>query len=117
MKLNDKVKIWVDQDDSQYASKCYGVEAQNDWFDIQYYPEQIEAIVIWNKGVLLAQQVYKGNLGIEMRGRVFNISKDGIKERIENIKFKLKQYDLTIADFWDDEEKDSLECFFEVIKM
>ena len=117
MKINDRVKIWIAQNDSDYASNCFGVEPQNDWFDIQYYPELIEAIIIWNKGLLLAQEVYKGKQGVEMRGRVFDISRKGIKQRIENINCMLEHYDMSIQDFFDDENIKSLNCFYEIIKI
>lgn len=116
MKINDRVKIWIAQDDSDYASNCFGVEPQNDWFVIQYYAELIEAIIIWNKGLLLAQEVYKGKQGVEMRGRVYDISRNGIKQRIEQINNMLKHYDMTIQEFFDDENSKSLNCFYEIIK-
>lgn len=117
MKLKDRVKIWIAQNDSAMASDCFGVESQNDWFDIQYYPQQIEAIIIWNKGLLLAQQVYKGKQGVEMRGQVFDISRNGIKQRIEQIKGMLDYYNMTIQDFFDDEEISNLDCFFDVVSL
>lgn len=117
MKLKDRVKIWIVQDDSVMASDCFGVEPQNDWFDVQYYPEQIEAIIIWNKGLLLAQQVYKGKQGVEMRGKVFDISRNGIKQRIEEIKGMLEHYNMTIQEFFDDEEISNLDCFFDVVSL
>lgn len=115
MKLKDRVKIWIAQDDSAMASDCFGVEPQNDWFDVQYYPEQIEAIIIWNKGLLLAQQVYKGKQGVEMRGKVFDISRNGIKHRIKGINEKLRNYNITVQEFFDDIEISNLNCFFDVI--
>lgn len=114
MKIGDRVLIWIDQDDSDYASNCFGVEAQNDWFDIQYYPELIEAIIIWNKGLLLAQKVYKGKHGDEMRGKVYDISKNGIKNRIQKIEYMLSHYDLTIEEFFDDESITNLDCFYNI---
>lgn len=117
MKLNDRVKIWIAQDDSAMASDCFGVEPQNDWFDIQYYPYQIEAIIIWNKGLLLAQEVYKGKQGVEMRGDVFDISRNGIKKRIEQIKEKLECYDMTIQEFLAGEEMSNLDFFFDVVSL
>jgi len=117
MKLKDRVKIWIAQNDSDYASNCFGVEPQNDWYDVQYYPERIEAIIIWNKGLLLAQQVYKGKQGVEMRGKVFDISRNGIKQRIEQINVMLEHYNMTIQNFWDDEEISTLDCFFDVVSL
>ena len=117
MKIGDRVKIWIAQDDSDYASNCFGVEPQNDWYDVQYYSEQIEAIIIWNKGLILAQQVYKGKQGVEMRGKVFDISRNGINQRIGKIKEMLKHYDMTIQDFFDDENINTLNCFNEIEKM
>lgn len=117
MKLKDRVKIWIAQNDSDYASNCFGVEPQNDWYDVQYYPEQIEAIIIWNKGLLLAQQVYKGKQGVEMRGKVFDISRNGIKQRIEQINGMLEHYNMTIIEFFDDEEISNLDCFFDVVSL
>lgn len=114
MKIGDRVLIWIDQDDSDYASNCFGVEAQNDWFVIQYYPELIEAIIIWNKGLLLAQKVYKGKHGDEMRGKVYDISKNGIKNRIQKIEYMLSHYDLTIEEFFDDESITNLDCFYNI---
>lgn len=115
MKINDRVRIWIDQNDSCFASDCFGVEPQNDWFDVQYYPEQIEAIIIWNKGLLLAQKVYKGKQGVEMRGRVYDISRNGIKQRIEQINSMLKKYNMTTQEFFDDEKISNLDCFFDIV--
>lgn len=106
MKINNRVEFWIDKNDSGYASELYGVESQNDWYDIQYYPEKIEGIIIWNKGLLLAQHVFKGKNG-ELRGEVFDISKKGIKNRILSINEKLKQFRISINDFNCDLE---LEC-------
>lgn len=117
MKLKDRVKIWIAQNDSDYASNCFGVEPQNDWYDVQYYPEQIEAIIIWNKGLLLAQQFYKGKQGVEMRGKVFDISRNGIKQRIEQINGMLEHYNMTIQEFFDDTEILNLDCFFDVVSL
>ena len=117
MKLKDRVKIWIAQDDSDYASNCFGVEPQNDWFDVQYYPEQVEAIIIWNKWLLLAQQVYKGKQGVEMRGKVFDISRNGIKQRIEQINGMLEHYNMTIQEFFDNAEISNLDCFFDVVPL
>jgi hypothetical protein len=117
MKLKDRVKFWIAQNDSDYASNCFGVEPQNDWYDVQYYPEQIEGIIIWNKGLLLAQQVYKGKQGIEMRGKVFDISRNGIKQRIEQVNGMLEHYDMTIQDFFDDTEILNLDCFYDVVSL
>ena len=115
MKVNDRVKIWVAQNDSAMASSCFGVDPQNDWYDIQYYPEQIDAVIIWNKGLILAQHVYNGKQGVEMRGGVFDISKNGIKKRIDKINKTLSNYNMTIQNFWDDEKILNLDCFFDVI--
>ena len=114
MKIKGRVKIWIAQDDSCLASKCFGVEPQNDWYDIQYYPEQIDAVIIWNRGLLLAQHVYKGNHGVEMRGKVFDISRNGIKQRIKQINNMLEHYNMTIQQFFDDDEITSLDCFYEI---
>lgn len=113
MKVGQKIIFWVATDDSCRASECFGVEPQNDWFDIQYYPEQINGIIIWNKGLLLAQQFYKGKEGVEMRGKVFDISRNGIKVRIESIKSMLERYDMTDGDFFDNDEL-SFDSFFEI---
>ena len=115
MKSGQKVKFWIAQDDSDYASNCFGAEPENDWYDIQYYPEQIEGIIIWNKGLLLAQQIYKGKQGIEMCGKVFDISRNGIKQRIEYINQNLENYNMPIQDFLDGTENTSLECFFDIV--
>lgn len=114
MKLKDRVKIWIAQDDSDFASNCFGVDPQNDWFDVQYYPEQIEAIIIWNKGLLLAQQVYKGKQDV---GKVFDISRNGIKQRIKQINSMLEHYNMTIQEFFDDEKISNLDCFFDVVSL
>ena len=117
MKLNDRVKIWIAQNDSDMASSCFGVEPQNDWYDIQYYPEQIEAIIIWNKGLILAQRVYKDKQGVEMRGEVFDISRNGIKKRLEQINLMLNYYNITIQNFLDDVEISNIDCFFEIVSL
>ena len=102
MKINDRVKIWV-------------AKNNNDWFEVQYYAEQIEVIIIWNKGLLLAQQIYTNKQGAQMRGKVFDISRNGIKQRIKQITYTLKYYDKTIEEFFDDEKKSNLDCFFDII--
>ena len=117
MNCNQKVKFWIAQDDSGYASECFGVEEQNDWYDIQYYPEQIEGIIIWNKGLLLAQQIYKGKQGVKMRGKVFDISHNGIKQRIEHIHQMLENYDMSIKDFLDGTGNTSIECFYDIVSL
>lgn len=100
MKINQRIKFWIDTDESSYASECYLVEPQNDWFEVQYYPEQKEGIIIWNKGVLLAQEIYNGLNGVEMRGNVYEISKKAINERIIRIKDKLIWYNISLIDFF-----------------
>ncbi|MFH1641736.1 MAG: hypothetical protein ABIC04_02440 [Nanoarchaeota archaeon] len=117
MNCNQRVKFWIAQDDSGYASECFGVEEQNDWYDIQYYPEQIEGIIIWDKGLLLAQQTYKGKQGVKMRGKVFDITRNGIKKRIEHIHQMLENYDMSIKDFLDGTENTSIECFYDVVSL
>lgn len=112
MKLNQRVKIWRACDDSDYASNCFGAEPQNDWFDIQYYAEQIEAIIIQTKGSLLAQHVYKGMGGKELRGEVYDISKNGIKHRIEEVKERIEYYGIKLEDFF--ERISSLEDFYTI---
>ena len=114
MKIGQRVKFWIAQDDSDFASNCFGVEPQNDWFDVQFYPEQIEGIIIWNKGLLLAQHVFKGKYDVEMRGKVFDISRNGINQRVEQINHKLEYYNLTVKDFFDDGKTLNLNCFFNV---
>ena len=114
--INDRVKIWVDNDDSGMAVDKFGVEPQNDFFAVEYYPEQIEAIIISNNEKLLAQQVFLAKNGKEVRGKTFDISYEGINNRIKIIKDKIKEYNLTIEIFLEDidNEKD-LNFFHNII--
>ena len=41
LKKGDLVKFNVISDDSDFASNCFGVEPQNDWYDVQVYVEEI----------------------------------------------------------------------------
>lgn len=113
MKVGTKINIWIARDDSGYASELFGVEPQNDWYDIQYYPEQIKAIVIWNKGLLLAQETYISN-GLEFRGQVFDISRNGIRKRIEEITNTLNNYGKTLEYFLEDVDEKTLDFFFKI---
>ena len=113
MKVNQRIKFWVAQDDSGDATNLFGVESHCNWFDVQYYPEQISAVVIWTKGLLLAQQVYKHKDGHEARGGVFDISKKGIRERIDEVINQLRVYDKSIDSFLEGVEYKTLDFFFE----
>jgi hypothetical protein len=117
MKINDRVKFMISQDDSDYATNCFGVEPQNNWFDVQFYAEEIEGIIIWNKGLLLAQQVYKGRQGIEMRGKVFDVSRNGINKRLDEIKTQIEKYNIKERNFLGDDEELTLNSFFEITKV
>ena len=48
-KKGDLVKFNIVGDDSDYASNCFGVEPQNDWFDIQVYVEEIFGEIVKKK--------------------------------------------------------------------
>ena len=115
MRLEQKIKFWVARDDGCMASDCFGVEPQNDWFEVQYYPEQINGVVVWNKGLLLAQHIYKGYKGEEMRGKVFDISKNGIRRRIKHASQMLEHYNMTVQDFFDDPDITGFDCFFDIV--
>ena len=52
-----------------------------------------------------------------MRGKVFDISRNGIKQRIEQINGMLEHYNMTIQEFFDDEEITNLDCFFDVVSL
>ena len=52
-----------------------------------------------------------------MRDKVFDISHNGIKQRIEHINQMLEEYDMSIKDFLDGTENKSLECFFDVVTL
>lgn len=112
--INQRVKIWKATDESSRAVDLYGVEPQNDWFEIQYYPEQIDAIIIWNRGVLLAQHIYLGKNNIECRGNVYDISKNGISRRINEIHNRLDNYGISISRFLEGSDLKDLKDFYKI---
>ena len=111
MKIDDKVLFWVDSDDSGMASTLFGVDPQNDWYDIQYYPEQKRGIIIENKNTILVQHIYND----DDRGKVYDISKNGIKRRILGIETHLEIYGISVSDFTDGEN--SLSFFYDIQKL
>jgi hypothetical protein len=114
MKINQKVRFWIAQNDSCMASDCFGAAPEYDWFAVSYYPDKIEGVVIWNKGVLLAQHIYKGKDGVEKRGGVYDISRNGINKRICKIKEQLKGMEMSEDDFFDSMDVDNFDYFYEI---
>lgn len=114
MKLNTIVKFIIAKDDSGYASDLFGVEPQNDWYDKQYYAEEIQGIIIKNRGNILAQHIFFGDGGIEKRGKIYDISKSGIRDRIKETKQMLDVYGINEKEFIENAELVDFNCFYKI---
>lgn len=121
-RIGDRVKIWISTDESGRASYRYDIEPQLDWHVTEFYPEQIECEIIWQKALLLAQHVYTGYKSNpegeiilqECRGKVYDISRNGINQRIEYTVAMLEHYGLNIDEWCQEAEMDSLEEFYKI---
>ena len=103
-KLGQVVKFYKAQDDSAQASDCFGFDPScgNDWFSVQYYPEQVYGVITKIRGTILAQMFFLNRDGERQFCDSYDLSKTGIEQRVLEIQGMLEQYNLTEKDFFED---------------
>jgi len=89
MKIGTLVSFNVVTDDSDYASNCFGVESENDWFDIQVYVETTFGEFIKTNTIEI---IYHDG---RRSNRFFKVVKGVIKKEIDNFYSKKYQYGLS----------------------
>jgi len=89
MKVGTLVTFNVITDDSCYASKCFGVDFENDWFDIQVYAEKAFGEIVKRNTIEI---IYKDG---RRSGIFFRIVKGVIKKEIESFYNKKHKYGLS----------------------
>ncbi len=112
MKKGDLVSFNVVCDDSDYASNCFGVEAQNDWFDIQVYTDTVFGEIIKSNTI----QVIRNTDGLKM-DIFFKIKNGIINNEVNSLLDKKQIYDLNLCDIFEGSNLKTLKDFKEIKKI
>lgn len=104
IKIGQIIKFYIPQNDTCMASECYGFNPgeYSDWLEVQYYPEQVQGVITKIKGTILAHRFLINRNGERQFFGFYDLSKNGINQRIEEIKHTLDCYGLSEEDFFED---------------
>ena len=90
-RIGDLVRFNTISDDSDYASNCFGVESQNDWFDIQVYTEEIFGEIV-KKNII--EVIYTDG---RRSGKFYKIINGIVKSEVDKLLLKKQQYGLKLS--------------------
>lgn len=82
-------------DDSDWASNCFGVEAENDWFDVQFYAENLFGEIVKKNTIERIDK--EGN----KTGIFYKITDGVIKSEINKLLYGKSKYDLKLLDIFE----------------
>jgi len=107
-RIGELVEFNIISDDSDYASNCFGIEAQNDWFDVQVYSENVFGEIVKTNTIEI---IYSDG---KRSGRLFKIKKGIIESEVNKLYQKKYQYDLKLKDIFDGSNFNSVKSFKEI---
>lgn len=108
MRKGDLVQFNVVCDDSDYASNCFGVEPQNDWFDVQVYVETLFGEIVKTNTI---EHIRKDGT----RTGVFYKIKNGIIESQQRLLLEKKyKYDLKLYEIFEGSDINTLFKFSQI---
>ena len=110
-KKGDLVKFNVISDDSDFASNCFGVEPQNDWFDIQVYVEEIFGEIVKKNTI---EHIYTNGT---RSGVFYRIVNGVIKSEYDKLINKKEQYKLKLSDVFEGSGLRTINDFKEIKKI
>jgi hypothetical protein len=93
-RIGDLVRFNTISDDSDYASNCFGVEPQNDWFDVQVYVEQAFGEIVKKNTIEI---IYRDG---RRSGKFYKIVNGIIKSEVDKLLIKKNQYNIKLSDIF-----------------
>ena len=94
-KIGDLVKFNSISDDSDYASNCFCVAPEYDWFDVQVYTEECFGEVV-KKNII--EIIY---IDGRKSGKFYKIINGVVKSEIDKLVNKKKKYGLKLSDIFE----------------
>ena len=111
-RIGNLVKFNTVSDDSDYASNCFGVEPQNDWFDVQVYTVEVFGEVVQRNTI---QIIYPDG---SRSGKLYRIVNGIVESEVEKLFVKKKQYGMKLSDIFEGSNLRTMKDFetIEIIK-
>lgn len=111
-RIGNLVKFNTVSDDSDYASNCFGVEPQNDWFDVQVYVNECFGEIV-KKNVI--ELIYTDG---RRSGIYYKIENGIIKSEIIKLLLKKQRYRIKLSDIFEGSNLRTMKDFetIEIIK-
>ena len=104
-RTGELVKFNVISDDSDYASNCFGVESQNDWFDIQVYPEEVFGEIVKRNTIEI---IYTNG---KRSGKFFKIKNGIVENEVNKLLQKKSEYDISLSRIFDGSDLKTIKDF------
>ena len=104
-RIGELVKFNVISDDSDYASNCFGVEAQNDWFDIQVYTEELFGEIVKRNTIEI---IYTDG---KRSGKFFKIKNGIIEKELNKLLQKKSEYNISLSQIFDGSDLKTIKDF------
>lgn len=104
-RIGDLVRVNTISDDSDYASNCFGVEPQNDWFDVQVYVEEALGEIVKKNTIEI---IYTDG---RRSGIFYKIVNGIIKSEVDKLLIKKNQYSLKLSEIFEGSELKTMKDF------
>lgn len=108
MKKGDLVSFNVICDDSDWASNCFGVEPQNDWFDIQVYVENLYGEIVKSNTI---EQIRSDGT---KTGRYFKVRNGIIESELNSLMGAKSKHGLSINQIFEGSGLKTIRKFTEI---
>ena len=104
-RIGDLVKFNIISDDSDYASNCFGVEPQNDWFVIQVYVEEVFGEIVKKNTIEIIHTDGKRS------GKFYKIVNGIVKSEVDKLLIKKSQYNLKLYEIFEGSDLKTMKDF------